>query len=877
MRRAVTSPSIVALIASLAAIGTLRAEIVREIAEPILRLDLPGHTSEVRALAFFPGSSRLVSGGRDKVAMVWNPDTRRGEAAGPLTRDIGRRRTRERVLRWQAARGTRGAIQAVAVSTGERPIVAIGGSGAMGSTGELLLFDGRDGTLSSVLGGGEKPGHRNSVLAVDFSVGGDWLFSQDFDGQAYAWKRDDGWRPIELAAREDLRYGPVRTAAVQTRPRMRPLAAIAGGRVALPVLMSPEGAAKEVWRIELVDPAAPAARSVLPTDHLGVVMAMDASPDGRFLASADLAGRVHVHDLAALAVKPASFRVAPAVESIAVSPDGATVAIGVAAGAAGTSAPRIELWNAGSAGRIFTREMPSPVRAVAISDDGKLACWSGGWRHEVFVEPISNLVADAKVRGRLGGVGRRIGRVAFERQEDGRAAPRRIAVSWEPPPGTGDGVAAAFEAAFDLESLALADPPAADRLAPPEGRRRNWTIARAAKQPAGIESWQLIREGRPAGRIDLDIDWQGRMGPAERCVAWLEAAVAIGTDRGIFVYSLGGDGNADEPRPIVRRYRGHEDGVTAVCVSEDGRWLASGGRDGIVMIWPIAGLDGGPLFERFGIGLEVGTGRAVVSRVDEAGPLAGRDVAVGDVLAKVSAPAEGPERPAVEAVAGGAVAAALTNGAWMSQWSFVVERDGRADEPFHRQPAWENIAAFHLADNREWAYWSPRGYYAASANGDGLFGWLVNRGLDRLPRFHPARQFRRRLERPDVMSRLLADGSLAAALVGGREPGGASGRRAVQPGGRDRHRLLAGHDQLRGGAGGQQPGHAGVRLVRQHRQLLPHLAREHVHPRQQRGHRRSGPGRQPHLSILFESRTHRRFQRRIPIGQLAALRHEVRA
>jgi hypothetical protein len=103
------------------------------------------------------------------------------------------------------------------------------------------------------------------------------------------------------------------------------------------------------------------------------------------------------------------------------------VAIGVAAGAAGTSAPRIELWNAGSAGRIFTREMPSPVRAVAISDDGKLACWSGGWRHEVFVEPISNLVADAKVRGRLGGVGRRIGRVAFERQEDGRAAPRRIA------------------------------------------------------------------------------------------------------------------------------------------------------------------------------------------------------------------------------------------------------------------------------------------------------------------------------------------------------------------------------------------------------------------------------------------------------------------
>ena len=94
----------------------------------------------------------------------------------------------------------------------------------------------------------------------------------------------------------------------------------------------------------------------------------------------------------------------------------------------------------------------------------------------------------------------------------------------------------------------------------------------------------------------------------------------------------------------------------------------------------------------------------------------------------------------------------------------MLFRSGKAAEPFNRQPAWENVAAFHLADNREWAFWSPRGYYAASANGDALFGWLVNRGLERLPRFHAAKQFRRRLERPDVMSRLLAEGSLAGAL-----------------------------------------------------------------------------------------------------------------
>lgn len=782
-RPAFASP-VVALAAIVVAASPLRADVARETVEPILRLDLAGHTSEVRAVAFFPGSSRLVSGGRDKLAMIWNPAGERVEAAGTLTRDIGRRRTRERVLRWQAARGTRGAIQAVAVSADERPLVAIAGSGAMGSTGEILLFDAKDGSLSAVLGGGDRVGHRNSVLAVAFSVGGAWVFSQDFDGQCYAWKRDEAWRPVELAAREEIRYGAKRTEAVQARPRARPLAAVARGRVAVPVLVSPEGAKTELWRIELVDPAALAARQTLPADHRGVVMAMDASPDGRFLASADLAGRVFIHDLAVDPPKSISFQVAPAAESIAVSPDGSRVAIGVAAG--GKSVPRFEVWDAASSKRLYERAMPSPVRAVAISDDGRNVAWSGGWQHELFFEPLADLEKAAaepekkRLRGRLGGVGRRIGRVAFEKQDNGRASPRRVAIAWEKAPADANGTPpeapATFDAAFDLESVGVAEPPAAERISPPSGRRGTWSIGPAAQQRPGVESWQVSRDGRPAGTIDLELDWQGRMGPVQRCVAWLAgpgaaepisdepAAVAVGTDRGIFIYALDAGAAADGRLAIKRRYRGHEDGVMAVAVSDDGRWLASGGRDGIAMLWPLSGIGGDPLFERFGVGLKVENGRAVVESVDEAGPLAGRDVAVGDVIAKVSSSAGDAGEKDVEAAVGDAVKAALANCPWKSQWAFFVERAGKADEPFNRQPAWENIAALHLADNREWAFWSPKGYYAASANGDSLFGWLVNRGLDRLPRFHPARHFRRKLERPDVLSRLLAEGSLSGAL-----------------------------------------------------------------------------------------------------------------
>lgn len=785
MRVALNLLRIVLLATIATAEGVLVAAIVREDAgEPLLRLDLPGHTAEVRALAFFPGSARLVSGGRDKLAIVWSPAgvqraQGRPEAAVPGTRDIARRRSLERVLRWQVARGTRGVIQALAVSRADKPLVAIAGSGAMGSTGEILLVDAKDGSLAAVLGGGEKPGHRNSVLAVAFSTDGEWLFSQDFDGACHAWRRKAGWQSVELAPREVERYGAVRAAAIQQLPRLRPLAAVGGGRVAVPVLVSPEGAVPPAWRIDLIDPAAADRRSRLATDHRGVVTALSASANGRFLASADLGGNVHVHDLTVAEPQASSFVIESAAESIVVSPDGGTVVLGLAAAGSGKTPPRLEVWDVRSRQRTFVRQMPAGVRALALSDDGVTLAWTGGWQHEVFVMPLAEIIAQQPIRSGLGGVGRRIGRVAFERQDPGQA-PLRVAVAWEQSP---DGLPlraprSAFDAAFDFEALGVTGPPAPDRLVPAAGTAGPWQIERVAVPPTGVEQWQITRDGKPAGQIGLEVDWQGRLGSPDRCVAWLTLvaaagertevsepwAVAVGTDRGIFVYKLPVAGDRpDQPLSIVRRYRGHEDGVAAIAVSADGRWLASGGRDGIVMLWPSPTSQGTALAERFGVGLEVRAGRAVVVSVDEAGPLAGRDVTPGDVLAMVSA-RDDEDAARTEAAAGNAVVAALESAPWESQWAFVVERAGRINEPFNRQPAWENVAAFYLADDREWAFWSPRGYYAASANGDSVFGWLINRGLERLPRFHAARHFRRTLERPDVMSRLLAAGSLAEAL-----------------------------------------------------------------------------------------------------------------
>jgi len=789
-----------------------RADIERFTADPILRLDLPGHTGEVRALAFSADSSRLISGGRDKAAIVWTLDPaalQDIDDTDRTSRNIARRRLKERALRWQVARGTRGAIQALAVSSGTaRGLVALAGSGAMGSTGEILLLDANDGSLVKTLGGGDRPGHRQSVAALAFTTDGSWLLSQDLDGQIFAWKRADDWPAVELAGREEARFGRGGAAALRNMPPLRPLAAIGASQVAVPKLVSAPDAAPPVWRIQIIDllqPQAPA--RVLPSDHLGVITALSATADGGRIASADLSGRVIISAPGG-GVDPVAWDVKPAVESLAILPDGKRVALGVAADAA--EAARLELWEVAPPRRLDSRPMPAAVRAVQVSPDGTRLAWTGGERHAVLVAPLTHFLepADGRQRGavmRLGGVGQAITRVAFSTAAaDARAAvggepaaapaengsrnvfrrkkqdaaggdampsrwPHRLAISSRPrtaaesPP---------LETAFDLGSLARTAVGDEADWAAAAGRPAGWSLRRAAidQTPRGIDRWELSRQGQPAGRIDLALDWQGRAGADGSAVAWITRAgaaepwaVAIGTDRGISLHALEAAAGAD--CRLVRWFRGHEDRVLSLAVSEDARWLASGGGDALVMLWSLSDLDRNlPLTDRWGVGLAVNNGRAVVDAIDEAGPLAGKDVRLGDVITKVSWAEGAAAATRVEHADGEAIRKALAAVPWNAQVAFVTEREGKPREPFNRLPAWENIAAVHLASNREWAYWTPRGYYAASANGDTLFGWLVNRGLDRLPRFFKAQQFRRKLERPDVMSRLLAAGSLDAAL-----------------------------------------------------------------------------------------------------------------
>jgi hypothetical protein len=63
----------------------------------------------------------------------------------------------------------------------------------------------------------------------------------------------------------------------------------------------------------------------------------------------------------------------------------------------------------------------------------------------------------------------------------------------------------------------------------------------------------------------------------------------------------------------------------------------------------------------------------------------------------------------------------------------------------------ELLAFFPHADGRRWVAWMPEGFFAASAGGDELIGYHLNRGADEPPDFVRLEQLFERFYRPDLL------------------------------------------------------------------------------------------------------------------------------
>ncbi|MDJ0784760.1 MAG: caspase family protein, partial [Desulfosarcinaceae bacterium] len=107
-------------------------------------------------------------------------------------------------------------------------------------------------------------------------------------------------------------------------------------------------------------------------------------------------------------------------------------------------------------------------------------------------------------------------------------------------------------------------------------------------------------------------------------------------------------------------------------------------------------------------------------------------------------------------------------------WAVNITADGRYAVAGHRDGTlrWhrmdngdEVLALFPHPDGERWVLWTPNGYYQASAGGEDLIGWQVNRSGDQAADFFEIARFRDTYYRPDVIARVLETGDETKALA----------------------------------------------------------------------------------------------------------------
>jgi WD40 repeat protein len=713
--------------------------------QPWLRINSPGHTAAVQALAFTPDSRRLCSAGLDKVVQVWDLSAL---PANAQLRDVKRTFVRERTIHWQISRGPRGSLFALACAPNDG-LLALGGYGAMGSTGEILLVNPVDGTLVKVL-----EGHRQTVCSLTFSLDGNTLVSVDTDGECRAWRRGL-WDSTALLATDTKTYGPATAALIQRQPLLRPVAVAGNAEIILPVYTTVPGAAKLEWQLQRFALENRKVVGRLQGTHVGLVTSLAASRDGHRLASADLDGNLYLWDLRT-GGRPVRLASGSVVKSLAFSPDGKSLATGSAVSAANGSS-LLQFWNVAAQKLASSRSLPDHVHACAYSPDGTTFAYVGGFRNEVFIERLS---VPAKTPVALAGGSRKILKVAFAAESPFH----RVAFGTKYRQG-GVNDSADLDESFDPTrgQLGKRGPVEVADWLPSNWLCGNWN----ARRSADLRVLQLFEGGVARGAVQLDSQTQG----LARCSCWIPndqgkpVAIAVGTDKQNMVCIFG-----LRPRgicPLLRQFRGHQDFVTSLAVSRDLRFLVSGSADGTLQFWSLSELqqEAGTV-GRWGASLNVAGGDLVVQTINEAGPLFRKGLRRGDSIKQIRWHDGQQERTETMPQA---MLDRLRDVPWQMQIEFGARHADGLPIGFQLVPAWQALASLYVSDDREWAFWTPEGYYDASANGHTLFGWQVNRGLQKLPQFYRADQFRRTLERPDVLQQLLSGGSLESALRNAKE------------------------------------------------------------------------------------------------------------
>lgn len=729
-------------------------QVVQEVAlpedPPWLRLNLGGPTAPVQTVCFSRDGSRLLAAGSDKMVHSWI-------AAPPQPGGI-QRWIYETPVRWQVQRATRGDIHALAPLDNK---FAFAGIGASALTGEIVLADETRMAYERTLFDVDR-GPRSQIL--DLAAMPDGLYSLDSEGNILYWSADP----------ETGKWGFVRgsnlNATLKADPALLRPWLLRGTRIAsnrsdtllfpIPVRME-QGI--PYWRIGTWKAGGENAEllAAIPHQFPGGIGAMASSDNGMRVAAADISDS-GVLVLADRQNANASQSIATGanVRSVAMPSSGNRVAAIVAKSPRGPFELRLWYWPAGQP----PKAMPSiPLAAVATDcafrGDGKFLAVTQD--NSVIVYPWDDFDRPARLATPIVAPAK----VGFTLDPDYRIVIEPPAGGEEPPK------AIQFETAQRRYTEVQPPPP----MVPSNPWQGTWKLTQKAVDRGTRLVYEIVQNDDTYCEIPASILGTSRI----TSVCWLAIGEQNQAPTHVVVGTLGRNHafllditNPQNVR-VVREFRGHSSAIRSVGVSVDYRYLVTGSDDGLVNIWkltenPIAS----PSQNRWGANFEIVEGRVVVRDVVPDGPLYYRGVRDGDVIAAVvkrndaaeDADADQPPKQEQSIEAPADMIATLNSTDGQTMLRFQIVRNGAPQKPFFLHPAWQPLASLVTTTDREWAFWTPYGYYDASFNGHKMFGWQINQGIDQAPDFFLAAELQQQLEKPRVMERLLDAGSLSAAM-----------------------------------------------------------------------------------------------------------------
>ncbi|VTT97504.1 peptidase c14 caspase catalytic subunit p20 : WD-40 repeat OS=Microscilla marina ATCC 23134 GN=M23134_00154 PE=4 SV=1: WD40: WD40: Peptidase_C14 [Gemmataceae bacterium] len=748
--------------------------------EPEVVIEAGGRVGTADVVRFTPDGNFLLAAGDDKVARSWPHSASTGLDTAPDA---------AKVLRWRGWRDQLGGIKCLATSAnGKR--VAVGGYGLKISS--IAVLDRETGETVGVTWPRVREGaYHDAVTAIAFHPDGRRVGFGTADGTLWFWE------PKKLDAPEgDRLWNAPACAGRFTNPAPDQLNFTRNIRFPDADTMLAVSSHGQVLACDLKgkltdDPAAaaPEGRTVFEVfagqPERYRVHAAEWTGDGKWLVAATTGPLVLLRSADGKGTRRVELPTDHFARSFAVHPKTGRVAVGVGSALpAGEKKPRFymepddQLWLYADplAEKVAApKKLKFAGRAEAMGFHPTLdrLAIAGGDADEVT---LLDLATPEKPLSVVRGGGRRL--YAVNLSESGEVIAvktgRNPAATDPNDRGTGPWLR------FNVPRFAFAPNDRGTWLGPVR-TAGGWEVV---PDEASRFVWHAERK-KPDGtaerlRLVLDVD----LDQAPTCYTFVPTAegkparVVVGHYYGCSLFELDPARAVKNPRTgalelqRAKLFIGHGAEVNAVAADKTGEWFVTAGADQTVAAWS---LEDWKSQAALGAAFGVDGGNLVVRAVDAGSPAWEAGLTAGDrieVLA-VGGKAVFDRRPKRAEVGTAAAAAALLaeplSGVELF-FGWVTDKGERRATPtrLKQRPLWKWFPAFdergRLTDSVLWM-WHGSYYYTASAHGDRVLGWHVNApDVAGTPEFQPLERYKHLFLRPDVITKLVATRSVAAAL-----------------------------------------------------------------------------------------------------------------